>query len=308
MKLVTVRKIAALTIVTVTVWICITGCGGEKGYNPDRTPGATATTEAEQALIMLVPPDAGALFKVIATIAESGGQSYGIQIMESVSPEAGVRAILDGKIDLMLMMRQPEPDDPLVFLELFRTPVVIFVNSELGIDNLTREQAAALFSGEVTNWSQLGAPDIEIAVFVQEAEDTTTVALCDYLLGTTQFAESAQILFNDRDLISVVSGFPGSVSYSSLATKRLSEESTSGDLAKSVSLDGLLPDDLNYPLIAPVGFAFLPERQADLQPILDWAVGFLNSEMGQYLLEKYGARVAPSTRVEPEGRDNAHPG
>ena len=288
-----------LSLVVLVFLTCITGCGNEKGNDLDRMPGTPTVIGAEQPLIMLVPPDAGPLFKVIATIAEGSGQSYGIQIMESASPEAGVRAILDGKVDLMLMMRQPEPDAPLAFLELFRTPVVIFVNSELGLDTLTREQAAAIFSGEVTNWSQVGAPDIDIAVFVQEDEDTTTAALCDYLLGTTPFAESAQILFSDRDLISVVSGFPGAISYSSLATKKLSEESASGNLARSVSLDGLLPSDLNYPIIASVGFAFLPERQADLQTILDWAVGFLNSDMGQYILEKYGASAVTPTRVEP---------
>jgi ABC-type phosphate transport system substrate-binding protein len=300
-----VRRAAALTIVAACVWTSVTGCSGDQQNDEILSPQVVVSTAVEQTVLILVPPDTGALFKGIAILAEGGGLPYKLQIMEGNSAQAGVRAVLDGKVDLALVMQQPPISDTLVYHELFRTSVVIFVNSDPGIDELTREQAAAIFSGDITNWSQIGGPQIEITVFVQEHDDTTTIALQEYLLGSRPFGDSAQILFSDRDIITVVSGMPGSIGYSAGATKNLYDTLASDDLAVSARLNGEASNEPDYLLVASVGLAYLLERQAELEPVLDWAVNSLDSEMGWILLEQYHSNTMTPNHVATEGSGNA---
>ena len=306
MRTVQRRRLATLAVGVVIVWGSLIGCGGKARPAQAPSPEVTKTTETIQIVSALVPPDTSALFRVITAVAENSGQPYHFQILEGTSFEASVQAVVDGKVDLTIVPQQSVSDEPVVFLEVFETPVVILVNSEPGIDNLTREQAAAIFSGEVTNWSQIGARDMDIAVFVQEESSSATIAFQNYFLGNGQFAEAARILFDDRDIVTVVNGLPGAIGYSLFAIKRLMEAPASDDLAVLAGLDGLFPGDLNYPISASVGLVYLPERQDDLQTLLDWGMDFLDSELGQFLQKQYGVSAVTSTRFETEGGDNAH--
>ena len=121
-----------------------------------------------------------------------------------------------------------------------------------------------------------------------------------------QFVDSAQVLFDDRDIVTVVNGLPGAIGYSLFAIKRLMEAPASDDLAVLVSLDSLFPGDLSYPISVSVGLVYLPERQDELQMLLDWGMDFLHSELGQMLQKQYGVSSVTSTRSETEGGDNAH--
>ena len=51
--------------------------------------------------------------------------------------------------------------------------VAVVVNPENGVTDLTVEQIAQIFTGEITNWSELGGADAEIAVFGREAGSGT---------------------------------------------------------------------------------------------------------------------------------------
>jgi hypothetical protein len=53
---------------------------------------------------------------------------------------------------------------------------------------------------------------------------------------------------------------------------------------KAIALDGVLPSDSAYPITGVVGVGYLSERQADVQPLLDW----LLSEDGQAALQEFG--------------------
>lgn len=51
-----------------------------------------------------------------------------------------------------------------------------------------------------------------------------------------------------------------------------------------VALDGVAPDDSAYPMTSPVGIGYLADRQAGVQPLIDW----LLSEEGQAALGEFG--------------------
>jgi hypothetical protein len=51
-----------------------------------------------------------------------------------------------------------------------------------------------------------------------------------------------------------------------------------------IALDGVAPDDSAYPMTSPVGIGYLANRQAEVQPLIDW----LLSEKGQAALNEFG--------------------
>jgi hypothetical protein len=163
----------------------------------------------------------------------------------------------------------------------------------LGIDNLTSEQAAGIFSGEIASWSQVGGPDQAIIVYIQERDDTMSQAVQDYILRDKSFSQSARFLTEERDVFSVVESVPGAISYAAWAGKLYWEFVLATKFIDPIMLDGLSPDDPDYSFVSPIGIAYLPERQADFQPIINWGHRFLSSEVAQAMLAQFGVQLAP---------------
>jgi len=59
----------------------------------------------------------------------------------------------------------------------------MFVHPSVPIDNLTSEQAKAIFTGQITNWSQVSGPDTAVIVYVRNEENGNTQVLRKGILG-----------------------------------------------------------------------------------------------------------------------------
>jgi phosphate transport system substrate-binding protein len=147
----------------------------------------------------------------------------------------------------------------------------------VGITNLTAAQVAAIFSGEITNWSQVGGPDAKLILYVRDEKDSSTQSLRKAVLGEKPFPETAQVLTSQGDMQSAVAGTPFSVGIGAWPSAL-----ASGAAVKSAALDGIAPGDPRFPMFVPIGIGFKADRQADVQPLSDW----LLSEKGQAALQE----------------------
>jgi phosphate transport system substrate-binding protein len=282
----------------------IVGCQGDKGDQASDAPDPTSAPEARGSLTVFAPHGFDEALSSLLLIVRPDDLPYRLQIFEGSSTEAGVQGVLNGKFDLMITMRRLRSNEPLAFAEFARTPVAIFVNPAVGIDNLTREQVAAIFSGEVTNWVELGGPDQTIMVFLQLDGDPLTEFISEYILSGRPFVETAQLVPEDRAVFPVVEGIPGAFSYAAWASKKYMEIDDSADYLDATQIEGLTPDNPDYPFVSAMGFAYLPEQQAFLQPLLDWAFSLVNSEIGQLFMERYGLQPLLPSTATPEGARN----
>jgi phosphate transport system substrate-binding protein len=274
--------------------LILSSCGQDtQEADHPMTLQATATQAGKERLVIFGPYGFKQILTALGPYVEGAGLDYEFEIWDGVSTSAGIQGVLDGTFDLMILMRWPRPNEPVAFVEFLQTPVALFVNPTIGIDNITREQAAAVFSGEITNWAQLGGADVEIVVFVQKSDDTMTQAVQDYILGEKSFTLSAQIINEERDVFSVVESIPGGIGYAAWAGKRFWEFVLSTTFLEPVKLDGLAPEDPDYPFTSPIGVAFLPERQPDLQPILDLGYDMMTSDLAPVFVAQFGVRLAP---------------
>ena len=267
----------------------VAGCRGNTDIRHTPTPQSTTSTKA---LVLFGPPGFKSIFTAFKPFVANTDWRYEFQFLEGTSIESGVTGVLNGTFDLMVLMRHPLPDEPLAYTEFVQTPVGIFVNPDIGITDLTREQVARIFAGEITNWSEIGGPDQAIVVFIQKPEDSMTYAVQDFILDGYLFADSATVLLEERVVFSLVESMPGSISYASWAGKKYWEFIFLTEFIDAVDLDGWSPDDPEYPFVSSIGLAYLPERRPDLQPLFDWGYDFLDSAVAQTLLGQFGVRLA----------------
>jgi len=275
----------------------LTGCAGEGEGTKTALPEAASTGVAPRTVVIFGPPGYMEMFSAFAPLIANAGLTYDFQVRTGASPEAGILGVLDGTFDLMILMRRPLPDEPLFFTELFRTPVVFFINPQMHIVDLTHEQVAAIFTGDITNWSEIGGPDQAIAVFVQQHDDAVTQTLCDVFLGGRPVTESARILPEEKAVFAVVDGIPGAIGYAGLAGKRFWEYTLNTKYLDAVALDSFQADDPDYPVMNSVGLAYLPDKQAMLQPLLDWATDFLETELSYTLMDQFGVRPGTASSI-----------
>ena len=83
---------------------------------------------------------------------------------------AGESQCLSGEFDIGMLSRDLSDsgrEQGLVDRMIGQDGVAVIVNIE-GVDNLTMEQVAGIFSGEITNWSEVGGPDEAIRVIIRE--------------------------------------------------------------------------------------------------------------------------------------------
>ena len=108
--------------------------------------------------------------------------------------------------------------------------VAIVVNPDNAVDDLTVDQIAQIFKGEITNWKDLGGADEEIAVYGREAGSGTRGAF-EELVGVEDACKYLNEYSSTGDVIGNVASNPSAIGYASL--------SAVGDNVKAVKVNGV---------------------------------------------------------------------
>jgi len=113
------------------------------------------------------------------------------------------------------------------------TPVI---NKKIGVKNLSLTQLAKIFSGEITNWQQVGGPDQEV-VLVNRAQGSGTRSTFEQWVMGNRKTKPAQEQDSTGMVRSIVANTPGAISYLAF--------SYVDNTVATLKLDGVAPDDQN---------------------------------------------------------------
>ena len=143
--------------------------------------------------------------------------------MQAPGSSQGIAAAQDGTADIGMSSRElKEEETGLTATTIAYDGIVAVVNPNNPVNDLTKDQLAKIFSGEITNWNEVGGPDKQIAVFYREAGSGTRSSV-EELLGLEDVDESfvAGVMDATSGVIQSVKGNDaaiGYISYGSMST------------------------------------------------------------------------------------------
>ena len=150
---------------------------------------------------------------------------------------SGITAVSEKRCDIGLSSRalkDEEKNNGLTETVLAYDGIAIIVNPENAISDLSVEDIARIYTGEITNWKDLGGADAEIVVIGREAGSGTRDGF-ESITGTSEKCVYRQELTSTGDVITTVSQNPDAIGYASLSAVK--------DTVKALTVGGVAPTE-----------------------------------------------------------------
>lgn len=206
---------------------------------------------------------------------------------------AGIRGLIDGQYDIGAASRKlkdSEIEEGATPIQIATDGLAVIVSGNAPVDDLSMEQVAAIFQGEITNWSELGGADHEIVVVNRDEASGTRGAFLELVLESVyddaaEFTLNALVTESNGNMATMVAQTPYSIGYASLnVLPRLREAG-----GRSLSINGVRDDienvlDGSYPISRPLNVATIGDPAGDAKIFID----FLLSDRGQQIVEEAG--------------------
>ena len=159
----------------------------------------------------------------------------------------------------------------------------IILNSENSITDLTVEQIAGLYTGEISNWKDVGGSDAPVVCIGREAASGTRDGF-ESITKTAEKCKYSQELTSTGDVIQTVSSNPNAIGYASLASV--------GDTVKTISVEGVSPSDdtiLSGEYKIQRNFVFVTKKDSELRGAAKDFFEFCTGRDGAEYITKAGA-------------------
>ena len=177
------------------------------------------------------------------------------------------------------------------FTQIGSEAFVFFVHKDNPIDNLTLEQIKDIYSGKITNWSELGGENEKIVPF-QRNEGSGSQSMFLRLMDGVDVLEPNKETLSDAmgGIIEKVADYKNKPTSIGFSFRYYVEGIIKNPDIKVIAVDGVAPTKESikngtYPIIAPVyAVTYEGNPKENVHKLIDWIV----SEEGQYIIEETG--------------------
>lgn len=214
------KKMIGLTLMAAMALGMLSGCG-QKEASAVSTDGSTSMEEVIGVL--------GEAF-----MEENEGITFTYNPTGSGS---GIQAVQEGRCDIGLSSRSlkdEEKESGLAETVLAYDGIAVIVHPDNPIKDLDVDTIAKIYTGGITNWSEVGGNDAQIVLIGREAGSGTRDGF-ESITGTEDMCQYRQELTSTGDVITTVSQNPDAIGYASLAAVN--------DSVKALSIGGVAPDE-----------------------------------------------------------------
>ena len=272
------KKIISLMVVAVLLVAALTGCGTTKTDTPKDNGQVSGTVSTDGSTSME---------KVIGFLSEAYmNKNSAVKVTYNPTGSgSGIKAVQAGSCDIGLASRDLKPEEA---TDLNGTVVAIdgiamIVNKENPVKDLTIEQIAALYKGEITNWSEVGGADAPVVLIGREAASGTRDGF-ESITDTEDACKYNQELTSTGDVVQTVSSNPNAIGYASLASVK--------DTVKLISVEGVTPStetiqDGSYKIQR--NFVMVTKKNAELSPAAKSFFEFATSSAADEWIIEAGA-------------------
>ncbi len=214
------KKMITMMMVAVLALSMLAGCGSTNATGSVSTDGSTS------------------MEKVIGALGEAFQNETGISFTYNPTGSgSGIKAVQEGRCDIGLSSRDLKDEEKAAGLAgtvLAYDGIAIIVNPENPVSDLSVETIAKIYTGAITNWSELGGNDVEIVLIGREAGSGTRDGF-ESITDTEDACQYRQELTSTGDVITTVSQNPGAIGYASVASVK--------GTVKALTVDGVAPTE-----------------------------------------------------------------
>ena len=261
------KKFFTLALTAVMALSLLTACGSKDNASDDNKGEEGGTTAA---LSGTVSTDGStSMEKVINSLGESF-MAANMDVKFTYNPTgsgSGIQAVTEGRCDIGLSSRALKDDEKasgLVETVLAYDGIAIVVSPENPVSDLDVDTIAKIYTGEITNWKDVGGDDAEIVLIGREAGSGTRDGF-ESITGTKDACAYRQELTSTGDVINTVSQNPNAIGYASLSAVGESVKAlTVGGVKASEATvkDGSYVVQRSFVLVTKEGTELSPAAQA----------------------------------------------
>ena len=213
------KKFLTLALTAVMALSLLTACGSKNDNSADTNTDGSNT---ETTLSGTVSTDGStSMEKVINSLGESF-MAMNKDVKFTYNPTgsgSGIQAVSEGRCDIGLSSRALKDDEKasgLIETVVALDGIAIVVNPENPVSDLDIDTIAKIYTGEITNWKDVGGNDAEIVLIGREAGSGTRDGF-ESITDTKDACQYRQELTSTGDVINTVSQNPDAIGYASLS-------------------------------------------------------------------------------------------
>lgn len=210
----------------------------------------------------------------------------------------GYMALAEGRTDILFAAypSQEQLDyaqrchNQLSFTPIGREGFVFFVNASNPVSNLTSQQLRAIYSGEITNWQQVGGPNRKIEAFQRNAGSGSQSALLRFMGDVPLMTPPQEEVYDLMSgIIYETADYKNHSNAIGFSFRYYAQDMIADKGIQLLSVDGVAPTVENirsgaYPLTSDFYAVTSQQSNANSQVLIDWIL----SPEGQQLIEATG--------------------
>ena len=261
---------------TVAAAAALTACGGSASSAMASTASSAAGSTAADTLSGNVATGGSTSMKnVIAALTEGFAEvEPGVTVSyDPTGSGAGITGATDKTLDIGLSSRALKDDEKndVDGTTVALDGIAIIVNKDSKVADLTVDQLKQMFTGEITNWSEVGGDDGEIVLIGREAGSGTRDGF-ESITGTEDLCKYQNEYTSTGEVVAGVAANPNAIGYASLSAV------TGDDTVKVLTVGGVAPSEetvLDGTYTIQRNFNFIVSDSKELSPaaqaFIDWA-------------------------------------
>lgn len=277
--------------------VMLAGCGSSSSSAAATSAAAAAETTAaaetsaaaaDADLSGTVSTDGStSMEKVIGALSEAFQEKYP-NVTVTYNPTgsgSGITAVTEGNCDIGLASRnlKDEEKNGLTSTTVAIDGIAMIVNTANEVSDLSLDQIAKIYTGEITNWKDVGGADQEIVVIGREAGSGTRDGF-ESITGTSDKCQMDQELTSTGAVIQAVGANEAAIGYASLAAV--------DDTIKALTVEGVAPSEetvLDGTYKIQRNFNMITNDSKELSPAAQAFLDFATSLEAASLIEAAGA-------------------
>lgn len=246
--------------------------------------GATAAFPVYSAFVNAVYPESTELYD---------------GVFEYNNTVGGYRKLAEKKTDIFLgakpsnkqIQYATNQETTFKYTQIGTEAFVFFVHKDNPIDSLTTDQIKAIYSGEITNWSEVGGDDEEILAYQRNEGSGSQSMMIRFMDGTKLMKpDMKEIASSMGGVIRQVADYQSRKGSIGFSFRYYVEGIIKNPDIKMIAVDGVAPTVENvknetYPIVTPV-YAVTYENNPN--PNVELLINWMLSDEGQYIIEETG--------------------